>query len=162
MSGSARLVLEDGTVVEGRAFGAAATRYGELVFNTGMTGYQEALTDPSYHGQILMLTYPLVGNYGILPDTSVPNGTAYPTLSEASDANESDKIWPWGLVVREWARHPSHRHSAETLHDFLLRFGVPGIEGVDTRALTVKVRARGVMRACITTEDPSGFDVEKA
>jgi carbamoyl-phosphate synthase small subunit len=134
--GLARLVLEDGTVVEGRAFGARATKFGELVFNTGMTGYQEALTDPSYHGQILMLTYPLVGNYGILPE-----------------ANESDQIWPWGLVVREWARHPSHRASKETLHDFLLRFGVPGIEGVDTRALTVKTRSRGVLRACITTEE---------
>jgi carbamoyl-phosphate synthase small subunit len=138
----ARLILEDGTIVEGRAFGATATRYGELVFNTGMTGYQEALTDPSYHGQILMLTYPLVGNYGILPD-----------------ANESDQIWPWGLVVREWARHPSHRHSKMTLHDFLVQHGVPGIEGVDTRALTVKTRSRGVLRACITTEE---IDVEKA
>src|SRR5438552_3583983 len=142
MSGVARLILEDGTIVEGRAFGATATRYGELVFNTGMTGYQEALTDPSYHGQILMLTYPLVGNYGILPD-----------------ANESDRIWPWGLVVHEWARRPSHRSSTMTVHDFLLQHGVPGIEGVDTRALTVKVRARGVMRACITTEE---IDVEAA
>jgi carbamoyl-phosphate synthase small subunit len=137
----ARLVLEDGTVVEGPAFGATATRYGELVFNTGMTGYQEALTDPSYHGQILMLTYPLVGNYGILPE-----------------ANESSRIWPWGLVVREWARHPSHRHSTMTLDAFLVQHGVPGIEGVDTRALTIKTRSRGVLRACITTED--GVDTE--
>jgi carbamoyl-phosphate synthase small subunit len=134
-------VLEDGTVVEGAAFGARATRFGELVFNTGMTGYQEALTDPSYHGQILMLTYPLVGNYGV-----------------SADSNESDRIWPWGLVVREWARHPSHRASKETLHDFLLRFGVPGIEGVDTRALTVKTRSRGVLRACITTEEAASTE----
>ncbi|MFA5860234.1 MAG: glutamine-hydrolyzing carbamoyl-phosphate synthase small subunit [Candidatus Thermoplasmatota archaeon] len=137
----ARLVLEDGTVVKGRAFGARATRFGELVFNTGMTGYQEALTDPSYHGQILMLTYPLVGNYGILPG-----------------ANESDQIWPWGLVVREWARHPSHRASVEDIDSFLKRFGVPGIEGVDTRALTIKTRSRGVLRACITTEDTLSTD----
>ena len=132
----ARLVLEDGTVVEGAGFGAAATRFGELVFNTGMTGYQEALTDPSYHGQVLMLTYPLVGNYGILPE-----------------ANESDRIWPWGLVVREWARRPSHRASVMDLDAFLKQHDVPGIEGVDTRALTIKTRSRGVLRAAITTEE---------
>ena len=132
----ARLILEDGTVVEGRGFGAPATRFGELVFNTGMTGYQEALTDPSYNGQILMLTYPLVGNYGILPE-----------------AMESERVWPWGLVVREWARRPSHRHSKENLDEFLKRYGVPGVEGVDTRALTIKVRERGTLMACITTED---------
>jgi carbamoyl-phosphate synthase small subunit len=133
---SARLILEDGTVVEGPAFGARATRFGELVFNTGMTGYQEALTDPSYAGQILMLTYPLVGNYGI-----------------SAEANESAKIWTWGLVVREWARHPSHRASRMDLDAFLKIHGVPGIEGVDTRALTIKTRSRGVLRACLTTED---------
>ena len=132
----ARLVLEDGTVVEGAGFGASATRFGELVFNTGMTGYQEALTDPSYHGQILMLTYPLVGNYGIIPG-----------------ANESDRIWTWGLVVREWARRPSHRASTKTIHDFLVEHEIPGIEGVDTRALTIKTRSRGVLRAAITTEE---------
>lgn len=141
MSGSARLVLEDGTVVEGPAFGATTTRYGELVFNTGMTGYQEALTDPSYHGQILMLTYPLVGNYGI-----------------SDNANESDKIWTWGLVVREWARHPSHRASKMNLDAFLKLHNVPGIEGVDTRALTIKTRSRGILRACLTTEQ--GVDTE--
>ncbi|MHB8605153.1 MAG: glutamine-hydrolyzing carbamoyl-phosphate synthase small subunit, partial [Thermoplasmatota archaeon] len=129
-------ILEDGTVVEGRAFGAAATRFGELVFNTGMTGYQEALTDPSYAGQILMLTYPLVGNYGILPD-----------------AYESPRIQAWGLVARQVAEHPSHRASGENLDHFLKRFGTPGIEGVDTRALTVKTRTRGTLLACITTEE---------
>jgi carbamoyl-phosphate synthase small subunit len=133
---SARLILEDGTVVEGAAFGARATRFGELVFNTGMTGYQEALTDPSYAGQVLMLTYPLVGNYGIMPE-----------------ANESNGIWPWGLVVREWARRPSHRASVMDVDQFLKQHDVPGIEGVDTRALTIKTRSRGVLRACITTED---------
>ncbi|MEA3199685.1 MAG: carbamoyl-phosphate synthase small subunit [Thermoplasmata archaeon] len=133
---SARLILEDGTVVEGSAFGARGTRFGELVFTTGMTGYQEALTDPSYAGQILMFTYPLIGNYGI-----------------SAEANESDKVWAWGCVVHEWARHPSHRASRKTLHDFLVENDIPGIEGIDTRALTIKTRSRGVLRACITTED---------
>lgn len=133
---SARLVLEDGTVIEGRAFGAEATRFGELVFNTGMTGYQEALTDPSYNGQILMLTYPLVGNYGV-----------------SKDAYESPRIWPWGFAVREWARTPSHRSSVQNIHEFLVDHNVPGIEGIDTRALTLKTRDAGVLRACITTED---------
>ncbi len=133
---TARLILEDGTVVEGPAFGASATRFGELVFNTGMTGYQEALTDPSYAGQVLMLTYPLVGNYGI-----------------SAEAFESPKIWTWGLVVREWARHPSHRSSLKNIDAFLKEHDIPGIEGIDTRALTIKTRSRGVLRACITTED---------
>ncbi len=133
---TARLILEDGTVIEGQAFGARGTRFGELVFTTGMTGYQEALTDPSYAGQILMFTYPLIGNYGV-----------------SAEANESDKVWAWGCVVREWSRHPSHRQSRTTLHDFLVQHGIPGIEGVDTRALTIKTRSRGVLRACITTED---------
>ena len=137
----ARLILEDGTVVEGAAFGARTTRFGELVFNTGMTGYQEALTDPSYHGQILMFTYPLIGNYGILP-------TAY----------ESTGVWPWGCVVREWARRPSHRASVQDIDAFLKEHDVPGIEGVDTRALTLKTRSRGVLRACITTEDSMSTD----
>ena len=148
----ARLVLEDGTVVEGPAFGAEATKFGELVFNTGMTGYQEALTDPSYHGQILMLTYPLVGNYGISKDPPAPPGAVSPWL-DRHGANESDRIWTWGLVVREWARHPSHRASVKTVDAFLQENGIPGIEGIDTRALTIKTRSRGVLRACITTED---------
>jgi carbamoyl-phosphate synthase small subunit len=138
---TARLILEDGTVVEGQAFGARGTRFGELVFTTGMTGYQEALTDPSYAGQILMFTYPLIGNYGI-----------------SAEANESSKVWAWGCVVREWSRHPSHRQSKQTLHDFLVQHGVPGIEGIDTRALTIKTRSRGVLRACITTEDAMSTD----
>ncbi|HVL47929.1 MAG TPA: glutamine-hydrolyzing carbamoyl-phosphate synthase small subunit [Candidatus Thermoplasmatota archaeon] len=138
----ARLVLEDGTVVEGSGFGARATAYGELVFNTGMTGYQEALTDPSYSGQLLMLTYPLVGNYGILPD-----------------ANESDGVKAWGFVVREAAKRPSHRGSTMTVSRFLEDAGVPAIEGVDTRALTIKVRDRGTLLAAITTEDRSAEEL---
>jgi len=134
--GKSRLVLEDGTVVEGDAFGAETTRFGELVFNTGMTGYQEALTDPSYHGQMLMLTYPLVGNYGI-----------------SAEANESPRVWPWGFVVREWARQPSHRLSVMTVDQFLKDHDVPGISGIDTRALTVKTRSAGVLKACLTSEE---------
>ncbi len=130
---TAFLVLEDGSVVEGEAFGADATAYGELVFNTGMTGYQESLTDPSYHGQVLMFTYPMIGNYGVNPDDW-----------------ESDKVWPRGVVVREWCREPSHRKSTMTIDAWLKQQGIPGISGVDTRALTLKVRERGCLRSFIT------------
>ncbi len=129
------LVLEDGSVVEGEAFGADKTAYGELVFNTGMTGYQESLTDPSYHGQVLMFTYPMVGNYGINDDDW-----------------ESDRVWPRAVVVREWCREPSHRKSTKTLHAWLVEQGVPGIAGVDTRDLTLKVREKGCLR-CFVTHD---------
>ncbi len=129
------LILEDGTVLEGEGFGAAGTAYGELVFNTGMSGYQESLTDPSYNGQVLMFTYPMVGNYGVNPQDW-----------------ESDKVWPRAVVVREWCRQPSHRASTRTLHDWLLEQGVPGISGVDTRALTLKTREKGCLR-CFVTDD---------
>lgn len=136
-SREARLILEDGTVLRGRAFGAEATTFGELVFNTSMTGYQESLTDPSYAGQILLLTYPLVGNYGV-----------------NADDFESQRIWPRGFVVREACKEPSHRKgNTKTLDAFLRDFGVPGIEGVDTRALTLATRSRGTLKAAITTED---------
>ncbi len=133
---SAHLVLEDGTVLEGGAFGARRTVLGELVFNTSMMGYQEALTDPSYAGQLLMFTYPLVGNYGILPE-----------------ANESDGIRAWGCVAREACKDPWHPDSQGTLDAFLVDQEIPGIEEIDTRALTVKVRSHGVMKAAITTEE---------
>jgi carbamoyl-phosphate synthase small subunit len=132
MDTPARLVLEDGTIFRGAPFGADTSVFGELVFNTGMTGYQEALTDPSYAGQILMMTYPLIGNYGIHPGVG-----------------ESDGVKAWGFVVREWCRKPSHRDSTKTIDDFLRESGVPGIAGVDTRALTVKVRERGTLLAMI-------------
>jgi carbamoyl-phosphate synthase small subunit len=131
------LVLEDETVVEGIAFGAPGTAYGELVFNTGMTGYQESLTDPSYHGQVLMFTYPMIGNYGVNPDDW-----------------ESDKVWPRAVVVREWCREPSHRQMDRTLNDWLTEQGVPGIAGIDTRALTLKTREKGCLR-CFVTDDES-------
>ncbi len=136
-SRKAWLVLEDGSVVEGEHFGAPGTAFGELVFNTGMTGYQESLTDPSYHGQVLMFTYPMVGNYGVNPQDW-----------------ESDKVWPRAVVVREWCREPSHRASTKTLDAWLREQKVPGISGVDTRVLTLKVRSKGCLR-CFVTDDAS-------
>jgi carbamoyl-phosphate synthase small subunit len=129
------LVLEDGTSYEGRTFGTVAFAYGEVVFNTSMTGYQEMLTDPSYAGQILVLTYPMAGNYGI------------------NDRNfESARIQVRGLVVREQCDFPSHWESKGSLDDFLATGGVPGIHGVDTRALTRHLRYRGVMMGAIGTD----------
>ncbi len=143
MMGEGALVLDDGTIVRGRALGAGGTVFGELVFNTGMTGYQEALTDPSYKGQLLMMTYPLMGNYGV-----------------SDRAFESGGVRAEGFVVREHCLRPEHRESRRTLHDFLRESGVIGISGVDTRALTIKTRARGTMRAAITTEGREGELVE--
>jgi carbamoyl-phosphate synthase small subunit len=126
------LVLEDGSSYEGYAFGGDAFAYGEVVFNTSMTGYQEMLTDPSYAGQILVLTYPLVGNYGI------------------NDYNqESAGIRVRGLVVREMCDYPSHWKSQRTLDEFLAGSAVSGIHGVDTRALTRHLRYRGVMMGAV-------------
>ncbi|MGH2404891.1 MAG: carbamoyl-phosphate synthase domain-containing protein, partial [bacterium] len=131
----ARLILEDGSVIEGASLGARKTVFGELVFNTSMTGYQEALTDPSYAGQILMFTYPLVGNYGVHPGVG-----------------ESPGIKAWGCVVREACPDPWHPASRTGLDGWLQGAGVPGIAGVDTRALTVKCRTRGTMKAILTTD----------
>lgn len=132
---AAHLVLEDGTILPGRAFGATGTRFGELVFTTEMTGYQESLTDPSYEGQILMFTYPMIGNYGIHPND-----------------NESDHVWARGCAVMEECRTPFHPEGRKTLHEFLLEHSVPGISGIDTRSLTIKLRQFGAMKAAITTE----------
>ena len=129
------LVLEDGSVYRGLAFGADCEGYGEVVFNTSMTGYQEMLTDPSYAGQIVMPTYPLIGNYGI------------------NDADhESSRIQVSGFVVREHSLRPSHNTSIMTLHEYLEAAGVPGLSGVDTRAITRRLRSRGVMMGMITRE----------
>jgi carbamoyl-phosphate synthase small subunit len=134
MTKKAILVLEDGSSYEGYAFGAETFAYGEVVFNTSMTGYQEMLTDPSYAGQILVLTYPLVGNYG------------------TNDHNfESTHVQVRGLVVREECNSPSHWQSRGTLDEFLAAGSVPGIHGVDTRALTRHLRYRGVMMGAIGT-----------
>ena len=131
------LVLEDGSSFQGTSFGANGEGHGEVVFNTSMTGYQEILTDPSYAGQIVMLTYPLIGNYGINPETV-----------------ESKKIQVRGLVVREDCDIPSHWNSQSTVAQFLVSQGVSGISGVDTRAITRRLRSSGVMMGIITRDDP--------
>ena len=134
---TAYLVLEDGSVHPGKAFGADVESHGEVVFNTSMTGYQEVLTDPSYAGQLVTLTYPLVGNYGI----------------NQGDF-ESGRIQVSGMIVREHCDLPSHALSERTLHEFLLSQGIPGLSGVDTRAITRRLRSRGVMMGIITREQP--------
>lgn len=130
----ALLVLEDGICVKGTGFGAEKTVFGELVFNTNMTGYQESLTDPSYKGQILMPTYPLIGNYGV-----------------NNDNFESSSIQPEGYVVSEQCDLPSHRKMGKTLSDFLRENGIPGISEVDTRALTIRIRRHGTVKAALVT-----------
>ncbi|MFQ5838453.1 MAG: glutamine-hydrolyzing carbamoyl-phosphate synthase small subunit [Thermoplasmata archaeon] len=136
------LVLEDGKVVRGAPFGARTTVFGELVFNTNMTGYCEALTDPSYKGQVLMMTYPLMGNYGVDPETF-----------------ESQNIQATGFVIRELWRGPSHPSSKMSLDEFLSTHGVPGIEGVDTRDLTIRTRVQGTVRAALSTEGADPHDL---
>jgi len=135
MTKKAYLVLEDGTVFTGESFGAEGSSFGEVVFDTSMTGYQEMLTDPSFSGQLLTLTYPLVGNYG---------------MNELDD--ESPQVQARALIVREHCAAPSHYQSVETLHEYLLRHGIPGIAGVDTRAITRRLRSAGVMMGVVTTE----------
>jgi carbamoyl-phosphate synthase small subunit len=135
MTKKAILVLEDGTFYEGISFGAAGTASGEIVFITSMTGYQEMLTDPSFAGQVVVPTYPLIGNYGI-------NDSDF----------ESAKIRVRGFVVREYCPEPSHWQSRSTLNDYLLNGGIPGISGIDTRSLTRHIRSLGVMPAMISTE----------
>ncbi len=129
------LVLEDGTVYEGYSFGAEATAWGEVVFNTSMTGYQEMLTDPSYAGQIVVPTYPLIGNYGI-------NEQDF----------ESRRIQVRSFVLRGECPHPSHWLSRMSLHQYLSENGIPGLAGIDTRALTHHLRSVGVMLGLVTTE----------
>lgn len=132
---SARLALEDGTVLQGRGFGAAVDSVGELVFNTSMIGYQEILSDPSYRGQTVLLTQPHVGNYGV-----------------NSEDEESAKIWTSGLVVREASRRASNFRSGLELSDYLEQHGVPGIDEVDTRMLVRRVRQSGELRVLITSD----------
>ena len=134
-NGNAFLVLEDGSVFEGTAFGAIGTSFGEVVFNTGMTGYQEVLTDPSYSGQLVALTYPIVGNYGVNKDDF-----------------ESKRVQVSGFIVREAADVPSNWRSAGTLDNFLREHNVVGIAGIDTRALTQRLRSAGVMMGVLSSE----------
>src|SRR3954454_16979643 len=132
----AKLALEDGTVFTGRAFGARGEVDGEVVFNTSMTGYQEILTDPSYHGQIVAMTYPLIGNYGVNPEDV-----------------ESQRPWVRGFVVRELSRLASNYRSSGSLDDYLKEHGIPGVEGIDTRALVRLTRERGAMKGILSTTD---------
>jgi carbamoyl-phosphate synthase small subunit len=132
----ALLALEDGRVFRGESFGARAETTGEVVFNTAMTGYQEVLSDPSYCGQIVTFTYPLLGNYGV-----------------NCEDWESERFRAQGVVCREACEAPSNWRSAGTLGDLLEERGVPGIAGVDTRALTRHLRDRGVMRGCLSAVD---------
>ncbi|WP_456433798.1 glutamine-hydrolyzing carbamoyl-phosphate synthase small subunit [Thermosulfuriphilus sp.] len=132
----ALIALEDGTVFEGRSFTGPGEAAGEIVFNTSMTGYQEILTDPSYRGQIVTMTYPLIGNYGI-------NG----------EDNESRRIQVEAFVVREYQPFYSNWRAQRSLGNWLSQEGILGIEGVDTRALTRRIRIHGAMRAVISTED---------
>ena len=129
------LALEDGTVFEGRSFGAAGTVTGEACFNTSMTGYQEVLTDPSYRGQIGTMTYPLIGNYGV-----------------CDEDNESERPQVRGFAVAEVARLHSNWRAQEPLPEWMARHGIPGIEGIDTRKLTKLLRTKGAQRACLSTE----------
>ena len=131
------LSLEDGTRMRGRGFGAAKAVRGEVVFNTAMTGYVEAITDPSYHGQILVLTYPLVGSYGVPP----PRGPG--TLDRPY---ESGRIQVQGLVVQNYVDSYSHHAASRSLHQWLAAEGVPGLTGVDTRSLTRRLREHGTMQ----------------
>ena len=130
-----KLALEDGTVFTGAAFGADGTRQGEVVFNTSMTGYQEILTDPSYCGQIVTMTYPLIGNYGVTPEDV-----------------ESTKPQVEAFVIKELARRHSNFRSTLALEEYLLKAGIPALQGVDTRAITRKLRIQGAMKGAISTE----------
>ena len=141
----AYLVLEDGSVHRGESMGARVEGHGEVVFNTSMTGYQEVLTDPSYAGQLVTLTYPLVGNYGINPQDF-----------------ESANIRVAGFIVREHCDAPSHGRSDRTLDEYLKSQGIPGICGVDTRAITRRLRERGVMMGLITTGAPEAAAAQLA
>ena len=132
----ARLVLEDGSIYEGFSFGASTPIAGEVVFNTGMVGYPETLTDPSYFGQILVSTYPLVGNYGV-PEFGEQNGL--------SDQYESDRMHISGLIVANYSTEHSHWSAAASLAKWLQDSNVPAITGIDTRALTKKLREEGTM-----------------
>jgi carbamoyl-phosphate synthase small subunit len=137
----ATLILEDGTAFEGTHFGAPFSAAGEVVFNTGMVGYPESMTDPSYSGQILALTYPLVGNYGI----PVDGASALGGPDDLSEHFESNRIHVKGLVVSVLSGDYSHWSALDSLNGWMTRNGVPGIAGIDTRALTKRLRTKGCM-----------------
>ena len=142
----AYLILANGRILKGKSLGCQGTTVGEVVFATGMVGFEETLTDPSYYGQIITQTYPLIGNYGM-----------------NSEDKESGKIWAKGYIVREACTTPSNFRSEETLDSFLKKNGIIGIEGIDTRSLTRTLRESGVMNGAITTEfDPDAEPEKKA
>ncbi len=132
----AMLALEDGRIFRGKSFGATGESFGEVVFNTGMTGYQEILTDPSYKGQIVVMTYPLIGNYGVNKEDV-----------------ESRRPFVEGYVVKEYSKIASNWRSVQTLGDYLKENKILGIEGIDTRDLTLHIRQAGALKAVLTTED---------
>ena len=138
----AYLILEDGTVFEGTSIGSSREVISEIVFNTSMTGYLEVLTDPSYAGQAVVMTYPLIGNYGICREDM-----------------ESREAWPDGYIVRELSRIPSNFRSGDTIDHFLKEQDIPGISGIDTRALTKILREKGTMNGMITTN--GDYDLEE-
>jgi carbamoyl-phosphate synthase small subunit len=131
----AKLILENGTIFTGDSFGASYETTGEVVFNTSLTGYQEILTDPSYTGQIVTMTYPLIGNYGVNVDDL-----------------ESIKPQVAGFIVKEYSAFPSNFRSTESLGDWLAKHNITGIQGIDTRMLTKIIRSAGAMRVIISTE----------
>ena len=137
---TAYLILADGTIYNGWNLGAQGTTIGEVVFTTGMTGYQETLTDPSYYGQIVTQTFPLIGNYGV-----------------NDKDKESSKVWLSGYIIREWCFQPSNFRSEGDLGEYLTKAGIVGIYDIDTRALTRKIREAGVMNGAITTDFPEDF-----
>lgn len=139
------LLLEDGTRYEGKSFGFPKNKIGEVVVNTAMVGYPESLTDPSYMGQILVQTFPMIGNYGMPPCDSVPN-------TGLSHYLESDKMWVQGYIVSDYSEHYSHWNAESSLAQCLINEKVPALYGVDTRALTKHIREKGVMKGSIVIE----------
>ena len=137
------LALDDGSVFRGKGFGSETVRDAEVVFNTSLVGYEESLTDPSYKGQILVATYPLIGNYGV-----------------RKEQFESDRVQVEGFVVREFCENYSHRAATRSVTDFLEEFDVPGLSGIDTRMLTKKIRAHGVMNGVIIISEKPIDDEE--
>lgn len=150
---SVTLILDDGSRFCGKSFGYEKSVSGEVVFNTAMTGYPESLTDPSYAGQLMTLTYPLVGNYGVPPFTIEPNGL--PTFME------SEKIHAEAIIVSDYSEEYSHWNAVESLGEWLIREQVPGITGIDTRELTKVLREHGVMMGRIVFDDEVDAHSEK-
>ncbi|MBR4899270.1 MAG: glutamine-hydrolyzing carbamoyl-phosphate synthase small subunit [Prevotella sp.] len=146
------LVLQDGTTFRGKSFGYEQNVVGEVVFNTAMMGYPESLTDPSYAGQLMVLTYPLVGNYGVPPFTVEKNGIA--------TFMESDRIYASAIIVSDYSTEYSHWNACESLGDWLKREKVPGVTGIDTRQLTKVLREHGVMMGRIVFDEMSNEKLE--